>query len=198
MTRFSVKLSNVLGLSFYRYELTSSNNNPNIDDEITITCHCTDPFGNNIKGKTLTLHHNEYDIGDATTNNDGIATWENIQVTTWGINDFKVSNTHLPILVDGWRTLNGSLESTWALQRNKNNARLLLMGWSASASSNFTNFGSGTYASTVRPKGTIYGRGDKDNIDFTIKNSGTIEYRNTGTTRNVYMQLEWSIRDEDR
>ncbi len=198
MTRFSVKLSNILGLSFYRYNLTSSNNNPNIDDEITITCKCTDPFGNNIKGKTLTLYHNEYDIGDATTNSDGIATWEEIQLTTWGINDFKVSNTHLPILVDGWRTLNGSLDGTWALQRNKNNAKLILLGWTANASNSYTNFGTGTYASTVRPRSVVRATTDKDTIDFKIDSSGTMQYRNTGSTNNAYLQMQWAIRDEDR
>ena len=55
MTRFSIKIENILGLSYYRYELTSSTYNATIDatDDIRITCKVTDIFGNNVNGKAM-------------------------------------------------------------------------------------------------------------------------------------------------
>ena len=197
-TRFSVKLSNILGLSFYRYELTSSTYNATIDTAFTITVKVTDVFGNNVNNKAVTLYHNGTSVSTQNTNSNGVATWD-ITPSTWGIQDFNVSNQHCYVNIDGWRTLNGSLETgTWALQRNKNNAKLILLGWSASASNNYTNFGNGTYASVVRPRSVVRATTDKDAIDFTINSSGTIRYRNTGSTNDAYLQMEWAIRDEDR
>jgi len=199
MTRFSVKLKNILGLSYYRYELTSNKYEATIDttDDITITCKVTDVFGNNINNKAVTLYHDGTSVSTQNTNSSGVATW-NITLSTWGLHDFNVSNQHIQVNVDGWRTLNGSLETgTWALQRNKNNAKLILIGWSAGASNDYTTFGNGTYASVVRPRSIVRATTDKDTIDFWVNSSGTILYRNTGSTNNANLQMEWAIRDED-
>ena len=112
MTRFSVKLSNILGLSFYRYELTSSTYNPKIDTAFTITCKCTDIFGNPINNKQLTLYANGTSVGNATTNSNGIATWT-ITPTTLGKINYNVSNAYCQVDINdtGWK--NATMKSGW-------------------------------------------------------------------------------------
>ena len=107
MTRFSVKLKNILGLSYYRYELTSSTYNPTIDTAFTITCKVTDIFGNNVSGKAVTLYHNGSSVSTQNTNSNGVATW-NITPTTWGMHDFRVQNQSIQVNVDGWKQYSGS------------------------------------------------------------------------------------------
>ena len=99
--RFHVPIKNILGLNYYRYELTTTNYNPTIDSTITITCHCTNAFGNNVNGKTITLYDNGTSVGSATTE-DGIATWT-ITLSDWNVHHFNVSNTSLDIKAKGWR-----------------------------------------------------------------------------------------------
>ena len=104
MTRFSVKLKNILGLSYYRYELTSSTYNATIDTAFTITCKVTDIFGNNVNNKAVTLYHDGTSVSSQNTNSNGIATWS-ITPSTWGIHDFNIENTHCQVNVTGWREI---------------------------------------------------------------------------------------------
>lgn len=85
------------------YELVSSDYNPNIDDTITLTCTCTNYAGQPIANKQLTLYHNGSSVSTATTNNNGIASW-NIICTKFGIRDYNVANVHCQIKVGGWKT----------------------------------------------------------------------------------------------
>lgn len=85
------------------YELVSSDYNPDIDDTITLTCTCTNYAGQPIVNKQLTLYHNGSSVSTATTNNNGIATW-NITCSKFGIRDYNVANVHCQVKVGGWKT----------------------------------------------------------------------------------------------
>ena len=85
------------------YELVSSDYNPDIDDTIILTCTCTNYAGQPIVNKQLTLYHNGSSVSTATTNNNGIASW-NIICTKFGIRDYNVANVHCQVKVGGWKT----------------------------------------------------------------------------------------------
>lgn len=135
MTRFSVKLKNILGLSYYRYELTSSTYNATIDTAFTITCKVTDIFGNNVNNKAVTLYHNGTSVSIQNTNSNGVATW-NITPTSWGIHDFNVGNTHTQVQVGGWKQINTYLSDRVVLYSDGRNGYIKVNGtfsWSTDA-----------------------------------------------------------------
>lgn len=198
MTRFSVKLSNILGLSFYRYELTSSTYNPTIDTAFTITVKVTDIFGNNISGKQLTLYHDGTSVSNQTTNSNGIATWT-ITPTTWGTHDFNVSNKHIQVQVDGWKQVYPTNETmtTFGIFRNKNKAKFILNGWTGyDFNWEWKQFGSTAYASTVAPTMPVFAT-MVDTITFRVNENGVIHRKSTKDTtissQTCYLQMEWAI-----
>ena len=196
MTTFSVKLSNILGLSFYRYELTSSTYNPTIDTAFTITCKVTDIFGNPINNKQITLYHNGTSVSNQTTNNNGIATWT-ITPTTWGTHDFNVSNKHIQVDVDGWRTI--ADDTTYTFLRNKNRGRWELKGWSLPYNKNtdWLNFGTGDYATSIKPKAYVVMINAKGNAYFRVHTDGTVQWRAISDTvpadTTHYGSVEWEL-----
>lgn len=103
MVKFTVSLADILGSAYYRYELSSSNYNPNIDSNITITCTCKNVLGNPIANKTLELMMNGVSQGTSTTNANGIATWT-ITCDNWGIQHFNVENKSIDVRVTGYKT----------------------------------------------------------------------------------------------
>ncbi len=129
MTRFSVKLKNILGLSYYRYELTSNKYNATIDttNDITITCKVTDIFGNNVNNKAVTLYHDGTSVSTQNTNSNGVATW-NITPTTWGTHDFNVGNTHTQVQVGGWKQINTYLSDRVILYSDGRNGYIKVNG----------------------------------------------------------------------
>ena len=102
MVKFTVSLSDILGSAYYRYELSSSNYNPNINNDIAITCTCKNVLGNPVSNKTLELFQNGSSVGTATTNANGIATWT-VSCDELGLQDFRVTNTNIQIKVTGWK-----------------------------------------------------------------------------------------------
>ena len=104
MTRFSIKIENILGLSYYRYELTSSTYNPQIDTAFTVTVKVTDIFGNNVSGKAVNLYHDGTSVSTQNTLSDGTYTWT-ITPSTWGLHDFRVQNQSIQVNVTGWREI---------------------------------------------------------------------------------------------
>lgn len=193
MTRFSVKLSNILGLSYYRYELTSSTYNPTIDTAFTITVKVTDVFGNNVSGKSVTLYHDGTSVSSQTTNSNGVATWT-ITPTEWGTHDFNVSNTHCQVQVDGWRWTQN--ETTWQIGRNADHGILILKGWSSNAPTSWKQFGGQGYAYDFRPIANTYQQNDRV-IWIVNAENGTISLKSTtGSAINTttwYGQIEWAI-----
>lgn len=104
MVKFKVPLKDILGRSYYQYELSSSNYNPHIDETITITCTCKNILGNPIPNKELTLLMNGVEQGTETTNELGIATWS-ITFSDWGNKHFHIANATLDITVTGWKQI---------------------------------------------------------------------------------------------
>lgn len=181
MTRLSVKLKNALGLSYYRYELTSSTYNATIDTQFTITCKCTDINGNLISGKDLTLYHDGTSVSTQTTNASGIATW-NITPTSWGIHDFNVGNIHTQVNVTGFKTINtyGTTFYVFSVDGSTRTAKIEL-------STNNHNIKSGDayertdlVSNTYKPSHTVRALASADGkLVLYIDGSGTVAIRNT-------------------
>ena len=104
MVKFTVPLKDILGSAYYRYELTSSDYNPNVGSTITITCTCKNILGNPIANKTLELMMNGVSQGTSTTNANGIATWT-ITFGGWGNKHFYIGNATLDLMVTGWKLM---------------------------------------------------------------------------------------------
>ena len=171
--------------------------NVKIDSTIPIECSCKDATGNAVSGKTLTLWKNGESLGTATTNANGVATW-NVVCDTWGIIDFSVEDSHCQVFVDGWRYVNGSVSSSYAVLRNRNRARFILNGWTQTYSMNTTwsTFGS-TTASTVKPQTYVLLINSQASAYFRVNKNGGIDMRTvTGTLASGtqhYGEVEWNL-----
>ena len=99
MTTKKIKTSDILGSSYYAYELSSSNYTPALNGTITITCTCKDVYGNAVGSKSLTLYQNGTSKGSQTTNNNGVATWS-ITCSTAGLQKFNIEDTSIEVFVD--------------------------------------------------------------------------------------------------
>lgn len=104
MIWFKVPIKNILGLAYYRYELTASDNNPKVGDTITLYCKVTNVLGRPIKNKYVELYMNNELIGETVTNEDGIATWTNTFVNS-GVKDFWVNTVHCTVFVSSFKVL---------------------------------------------------------------------------------------------
>ena len=71
MLSFKVPLKQILGQAYYRYELTSSDYNPNVNSTITITCKVRNILGIPISNKEITLYKNGIQVSNKTTNVGG-------------------------------------------------------------------------------------------------------------------------------
>lgn len=100
MVRFTVPIADILGLSYYCYEITPSNYNPTIDGSITISVRVTNVFGNTIDDKQVTLYSNGSTVGTATTNNVGVATFS-YTFSDWDLHRFVVGNASLELQATG-------------------------------------------------------------------------------------------------
>lgn len=96
----SVTSSDILGNDYYNYFLTSSNYTPTLNSSITITCTVKNIYGDTVPNKAIQLYQNDVAIGNnATTNNNGVATWT-ITCSTAGIQKFSIQDTTIEIFVD--------------------------------------------------------------------------------------------------
>lgn len=84
----------------FTYDLYSSNYNPKIDTNVTISCRVKTVTGEDVYGKTLTLYKNGTSVATATTNELGVATWT-VTCDEWGLQDFRVANTNIQVKVVG-------------------------------------------------------------------------------------------------
>lgn len=135
MVIFDVPLKNILGLSYYRYELASSIYNANIDSPITITCKVTNTLGRNVSGKSIILYHDGESVGSRTTDSNGEAAWT-ITPDSWGLHDFNVGNTHCQVQVGGWKQIDTYLSDRVILHSDGRNGYIKVNGtfsWSAEA-----------------------------------------------------------------
>ena len=100
MTEKRIKTSDVIGNSYYNYTLTSTNNTPLQNSTISITCSVTDIYGQSISGKSITLYLNGVSQGARTTASNGSATWNNMTMSTSGLQVFSVENSKIEVFVD--------------------------------------------------------------------------------------------------
>ena len=116
MIWFKVPIKNILGLVYYRYELTASDNNPKVGDTITLYCKVTNVFGKPIKNKYVELYMNNELIGETITNEDGIATWTNTFDNS-GVKDFWVNTVHCTVFVSSFKVLYTGDGITWTINQ---------------------------------------------------------------------------------
>ena len=204
MVKFSVKLSNILGLSFYRYELTSNNYNPNIDSAITLTVKVTDIFGNPVNNKTVQLYHDGSSMGSSyqlTTNTNGIAT-ATYTVTHFGIHDFSVANQHIQLEVGGWKQYKGSNwgDGYYCVMYNKTTVRFTFAQETTfSSTTSWADFPSDAFTDLwIRPYLPVIAIDHTGNRQVRVRDSSTkIAHRsNTGATMTgtLYIQMTWQHR----
>lgn len=157
MVKFSVPISSILGLSYYRYELTVDDANPTIDDTIQITCTCRNVFGNTVESKTLTLYLDGTSKGTATTNTNGEATW-NVKMTNWGLKTFEVGNTNLSVKVGGFKQVQSYASGfyTLSIDDSTRTARLRVNISNTNITSGENYKQTGWINSDYRPNGTMY------------------------------------------
>ena len=103
MTRTTVNASTVLGANYEIITLEPNNYNPQIDDEISITCTVQDVYGDPVANKSVTLYQDGTSEGTETTDNTGAATWT-LTFSDWDVHHFNVANATLDLKAEGWRT----------------------------------------------------------------------------------------------
>lgn len=161
MVKFTVPISDILGLSYYRYKLYSSWYNPtSTTSSFTITCEVTNVFGNKVSGKELTLYENEVSKGTTTTNANGLATWT-VTANDVGVRSFSVDNKKCSIKVSGWQTvtlLSGDSYGTLYVNKDLRLCELQYVRDFGSADADkFYTWHSGAIPSTYRPPNQVNG-----------------------------------------
>ena len=99
MALFKIPISNILGLSYYRYTITSTNYTPTPNSTITITCKVTNVFGREITDKEITLYKNGGMVSTQTTDSNGEATWTET-CNTNGLIQYNIGNQNIEVFVD--------------------------------------------------------------------------------------------------
>lgn len=103
MTRTTVNTSTILGKNYNIINIRANNNNPSIDDEVTITVTVTDVYNDPVSGYQVQLYKDGTSMGNqykANTNSNGVATF-NYTFTDWEVHHFTVENTLLPLQATG-------------------------------------------------------------------------------------------------
>ena len=131
----------------------------------------------------------------AQTDNDGEISLT-YTCSEWGLVTFSANTKNIQIIVKGWRYIQGTNSSSWALQRNETMGRLILRNYLVPIAASWADFGGGTaYASDFAPHYQTKFEGNQDNVQFMVKGDGSFEYKNTrSSSANVYMQGEWTIK----
>ena len=184
----------------YNYNITCSNYNPTIDTDISVTVKVTNQAGTAVTGQTVNILKNNSAWRNGVTDSNGEFT-TTYTCSEWGLTTFSANNKSIQVCVDGWRLLSGYTEqSSFRFYRNKTHAKMILEGWGQTITftSTWTQFGSESYATTIKPKGYVVGINNWGNVFFRINPNGVIYHRaissNVSNTNN-WMQLEWAIDD---
>lgn len=182
---------------FVQYELSSSNYNPTIDSNITITCTCKNVLGNPIANKTLELMMNGVSQGTSTTNANGIATWT-LTMSDWGNQEIKIENQTIEVYVTGFKFIQSNI--TYALYVDESQRltqiRANRSGVTIGTGDGF-NYNDFKIPAKYRPKSNSYvpiGRTSPLILNY-VWTDGTIGiYNNTGnqwTNYNIVFIHEW-------
>lgn len=111
MSRFTVPISDILGNAYYNYTLNSSSYNLTVNNNLTIYCTVKNVFGNTVANKTVTLYQNGGNVGNATTDSNGVASWT-ITMNTVGNYVFSVENSSITVKVRGVKTISTATYGT--------------------------------------------------------------------------------------
>lgn len=213
MTDYTVNSSTILGENYKIVTLEADNYNPNIDSDVSITVTVLDVYGDAITNEPTTITCTSGTFTEV--NGSSITATDNVTANTgaggiitltyhcsqWGNINIISGENSISLLVGGWRYVQGTNTSTWAIRRNQNTAQLILKAYqkgSTIGSSDWSDFGGGTaYASAFKPpsyklgfnsEGTLYIRANSDGSFSMRAVSGSI----SGST-NLYGVLEWSF-----
>lgn len=188
------------------YDLSASNYNPTLDDDVTITCKCSDINGNPVANKSLQLYNNSVLVSSKTTNSNGVATWT-ITLSDWDNHHFVVGNVSLDLKATGYLTLlevyEGEVGSNYyyKILRDETTATLIINNWETDVcdTSKWETLDE-EGASTCRPMGFVMGLANNNNIVFRVTPNGKIEYRalkqNMPNIR-LWACITWQIRESD-
>lgn len=195
MTRFTVPIVDILGNAYYSYQMTASTYNPTIDTSFTITVTVKTIFGNPVGNKSVILYKDGTNVGSATTNSSGVATWI-ITLTDWDIHHFKVANATLNLKASGWKTLVN--DGGYLIRTKDNCVQLTLNVASVSFPTSFTAFGGGAKVPTgYRPNASVVVPCKSNYPLFVaIMTDGTVERRTFNSsqqTAGAYAFAEWTI-----
>lgn len=195
MVRFNVPIADILGNAYYTYDMTSSTYNPSIDTAFTITVTVKNVFGNPIGNKSITLYRDGANVGSATTNSSGVATW-NVTLSDWNIHHFNVENATLNLKGSGWKTLVN--DGNYLIRTKDNRVQFTINVASVSFPTTFTAFGVGAIVPTgYRPYGSVVVPCKSDYTLFVaVRNDGTVERRTSNSsqqTAGAYAFAEWTI-----
>ena len=105
MTRFKVPIREILGQSYYRYELYANKYNAKTGTTITVTCQARNVFGNPVKGKELKLTYKGISQGSVTTDDDGMAVWTINVGDVAGTYKLAVNQQYCFITITGYRVV---------------------------------------------------------------------------------------------
>ena len=142
------------------YNITSSNYNPTIDTNVTITVTVTDGNDDPVTSHSFTLNANGTDVS-LTTNSSGVATYT-YTCSTWGACRFSVETYDCFINVTGWRTYKDTGSSSnprWIVLYNETHTRVRLAYSSTQTiPASATNYGTELFpfsVSYLRPETTV-------------------------------------------
>ena len=105
--RSTVDSETILGLNYQVINLTSNEYNPQIDDEITLTCEVLDVYSDPVEGYEVQLYKNGTSMGSSysgSSNSSGIITF-NVNCDEWGLMDYSIENNHCQVNVTGFKQI---------------------------------------------------------------------------------------------
>ena len=196
MTRTTVNASTVLGANYEIITLESNNYNPQIDDDIILTCTVTDVYGDPVANKSVTLYQDGTSEGTETTDNTGAATWT-ITPEDWEVHHFNVENATLNLGADGWKTLLN--DGTYNIRVKRDTVQLAINSdVSTSFPTTFTAFSGGSkVASGYRPANSVVVPCKSNyNLLVAVRPDGTVERKtmaSSSQSAGVYCMAEWTI-----
>ena len=119
MTKYSIKLKDLVGSAFYDYNLYANTYNPQLDTTILVTCQVKNILGNPVPNKELTLYYKGVAQDPVRTNANGIAEW-NINVgTTGGTYKISVNNKYIFVNVNGYKQVKSYSSGFYTLSINE-------------------------------------------------------------------------------
>lgn len=195
MVKFKLPIKNILGLSYYRYSLSTSTTNPTLNSTFTETVKVTNVFGNPVQNKTVTLYYKGASQGEQTTDENGEATWT-ITASATGLGKITVGNSYNYVNVtDGWHSTsihngNGTLYYNPTL-------RICSLRYSRtfnSASANTMYEWGQQIPSTYRPNYMVTGSGNRNGATLTVDSDGYLYGRFQlafSSETNFYYHLMW-------